>query len=105
MAQAENRRKELDYIFRNIDEGEKQLLSPLLDEVVFLEGRMAELKELPFVAVNPRNPALQKTTSAAKQYKECSQSYMNAIRILCNSLRKIDSNSADDLRRLLGEFE
>lgn len=105
MADTENRRKELDNIFRNIDEGEKQLLSPLIDEVVFLEQRMEELKRLPFVAVNAKNPALQKTTSAAKLYKECSQSYMNAIRILCNSLRKVDSNSADDLRRMLEEFE
>ncbi len=99
-----NRRAELDNIFRNIDEGEKQLLSPLLDEIVFLEGRMGELRGLPFVRVNPKNPAMQKTTSAAKLYKECSQSYMNAIRILCNSLRKIDDNAADDLRRRLEEF-
>lgn len=99
-----SRRAELDNIFRNIDEGEKQLLNPLIDQVVFLEGRMEELKKLPFVRVHPSNPAVQKTTSAAKIYKECSQSYMNAIRILCNSLRKVDDNSADDLRRRLEEF-
>lgn len=99
-----NRRAELDNIFRNIDEGEKQLLSPLLDEIVFLEQRMEELKTFPWIRVSANNPALQKTTPAAKQYKECSQSYMNAIRILCNSLRKVDDNGADDLRRRLEEF-
>ena len=100
-----DRREQLNEIFRNIDEGEKILLDPLIEEVIFLEGRMRELKKLPFVRVNPKNPELQKTTSAAKIYKECSQSYMNAIRILCNSLRKIDDNAAEDLKRLLSAFQ
>lgn len=100
----DNRRTELDNIFRNINEGEKQLLNPLIDQVVFLEEEMNDLKKLPFVRIHPKDPAIQKTTPAAKLYKECSQSYMNAIRILCNSLRKIDDNSADDLRRRLEEF-
>ena len=99
-----DRLAELENIFRNIDEGEKELLKPLMSEVVFLETRMNELRKLPFVRVHPKNPEIQKTTSAAKLYKECSQSYMNAIRILCNSLRKIDSNSADDLRKRLEQF-
>ena len=99
-----DRLAELENIFRNIDEGEKELLKPLMSEVVFLETRMDELRKLPFVRVHPKNPEIQKTTSAAKLYKECSQSYMNAIRILCNSLRKIDSNSADDLRKRLEQF-
>lgn len=99
------RREQLDEIFRNIDEGEKILLDPLIEEVIFLEGRMQELKKLPFVRVHPEKPEYQKTTSAAKIYKECSQSYMNAIRILCNSLRKVDDSSADELKRMLREFQ
>lgn len=98
------RREELDEIFKNIDEDQKQLVNRLLDEVVFLEEQMAELKKLPFVNVHPKNPALQKTTSAAKLYKECSQSYMNAIRILSSLLQKVESSTQDELLKLLESF-
>lgn len=98
------RREELDEIFKNIDEDQKQLVNRLLDEVVFLEEQMANLKKLPFVNVHPKNPALQKTTSAAKLYKECSQSYMNAIRILSSLLQKVESSTQDELLKLLENF-
>ena len=99
------RREQLDEIFKNVDEGQKQLVDRLLDEVIFLEDQMTELKKLPFVNVHPQNPALQKTTSAAKLYKECSQSYMNAIRILSSILHKVESSAQDDLLKLLEGFE
>ena len=54
----------------------------LIDEIVFLEERMEELKRYPFIAVNPKNPALQKPTAASKQYKEFLQQYNNSMRLL-----------------------
>lgn len=98
------RREQLDEIFKNIDDDQKQLVNRLLDEVVFLEEKMTELKKLPFVNVHPKNPSLQKITSAAKLYKECSQSYMNAIRILSSLLQKVESSTQDDLLKLLENF-
>lgn len=98
------RREQLDDIFKNVEENEKELVNRLLDEVVFLEDKMAELKALPFVSVHPKNPALQKTTAAAKLYKECSQSYMNAIRILAGILHKVESSAEDELLKRLEEF-
>lgn len=98
------RREELDDIFRDVDEDEKKLCDRLIDEVVFLEDQMVRLKQLPFISVHPKNPALQKTTPAAKQYKECSQSYMNATRILLNILRKVESSAQDELLKRLEEF-
>lgn len=98
------RRKELDDIFKDIEENEKKLIDPLIDEVVFLEKQMNDLKEVPFINYHPKNPSLQKKTEAAKLYKEFSQSYMNAIRILCSLLNKIDSNAKDDLLKKLEEF-
>lgn len=99
------RREELDKIFENVDESERQLVNKLLDEVVFLEERMGELRSLPFVSVHPNNPALQKTTPAAKLYKECTQSYFNAIRILLNTLRKVETSEQNALLKRLEEFE
>lgn len=98
------RREQLDDIFKNVDEEQKQLVSRLLDEVVFLEDKMTELKKLPFVNVHPTNPALQKTTPAAKLYKECTQSYMNAIRILAGILHKVENSAQDELLKMLEEF-
>lgn len=98
------RREQLDEVFKSVGEEQKQLLSPLLDEVVFLEERMRELKKLPFISVHPKNSSLQKTTSAAKIYKECTQSYMNAIRILSNLLKTTDTSAEDELLGRLEEF-
>lgn len=98
------RRKEYDEIFRNVDETERQLVDRLIDEVVYYEEQMTELKKLPFISTNPKNPVQQKTTAAARLYKEYATSYMNAIRILLNILRKVETSAQDDLIRRLEEF-
>lgn len=98
------RKEELDDIFKDIEENEKKLIDPLLLEVIFLEEQMRELKKMPFINVHPTNPSLQRKTEAAKLYKECSQSYMNAIRILCSILSKVESSAQDELLRRLSEF-
>lgn len=99
-----NRKKEIYSLFDHVDEEERKLIGPLLDQVVFLEERMDELRKLPFIKINPKNPAQQKSTPASKLYKECMQSYMNAIRILLNTLRKVESSAADELLERLKEF-
>ena len=92
------RREILDDIFSGVEGNEKKLIDPLLDEIVFLENQMNDLK------INAKNSSLQKKTEAAKLYKECSQSYMNAIRILCSILHKVDSSAEDELMKKLEEF-
>lgn len=74
------RREKLDEIFKDLDENKKSLINPLLDNIAFLEQRMEELKKLPFIQIHPKDPTKQRPTTASKLYKECSQSYMNAIR-------------------------
>lgn len=100
-----DRIKQFTAMFENVEESQRELVQPLIGEVVFLEEKMAELKKLPFVHVHPKNKSLQKTTPAAKLYKECSQSYMNAIRILSSILRKAESSAADELAKILAEFD
>lgn len=98
------RRKEFDEIFKDVKDDEKKLVDKLLDEVVFLEERMTYLKTLPFISINPKKSTLQKITPAAKLYKECSQSYMNAIRILVGIVHKVESSAQDELLKKLEEF-
>lgn len=99
------RREQLDEIFKNVDDDQKQLVDHLLDEVVFLEEKMTELKKYPFIRFNPKDMAIQKPTAAAKLYKECNQSYMNAVRILLSLLNKVDASAQDELIKLLKEYE
>ena len=54
----------------------------LVEEIIFIEDKLVELKKLPFLAVNPKNPMQQKATPASKQYKELLQQYNNSLRLL-----------------------
>lgn len=54
----------------------------LVDEIIFIEEQLVYLKTLPFININPKNPMQQKTTPAAKQYKELLQQYNNSLRLL-----------------------
>ena len=54
----------------------------LVDEVVFIEKQLEELKKLPFIKINPKDPTQQKATPAAKQYKELLQQYNNTMKFL-----------------------
>ena len=98
------RRQEYDDLFKDVDQSEKRLVDHLIDECVYYEEQMEELKKLPFINIHPKKPALQKMTPAARLYKEFATSYMNAIRILLNILRKVESSAQDELLRRLEEF-
>lgn len=100
----EERLKELQDLFADIDKKERILINDLLKEVVYLEEEMQILRTKPFLSVHPKNPTLVRQSPAAKLYKECSQSYMNAIRILLTTLRKADTSAQDELLKKLEEF-
>ena len=100
-----NRKDELNGIFKDIDSNVKKLVDPLIDEIIFLEESMNNLKRLPFIRIHEKDPTKQKTTPAAKQYKEFSQSYMNAIRILCGLLNKTDNSATSELIKRLEGFK
>ena len=68
----------------------------LIDEIVFIEQRMAELKQYPFIAVNPKNPAQQKPTAASRQYKELLQQYNNCLRLLLRITGDIGGDSEEE---------
>lgn len=99
-----NRRKELDEICKDLDEKDKKLLDPLLDEIVDLENQLSYLRALPQIKVNPKDKNMQKKTEAAKLRKECSQSYMNALRIVAGQLNKVESTAKDELLQKLEEY-
>ena len=70
----------LKYVCPN--ESETELFQKLIAEYVEIEKRLDELRKLPFIKVHPKDPAKQKATPAAKQYKELLQQYTNITKIL-----------------------
>ncbi len=95
-----NRKDELLKVFEDVDQT-KDIITPMIDDVVFLEQQLEELRKLPFIKVNPKNPAQQKPTPAAKQYKELLQQYNNCIKILTGILRKDAIEEESPLRTFL----
>lgn len=78
-------------------------LMPLIDEVLFLEKNLTEVKKLPFIKVHPNDPSRQKATPAAKQYKELLQQYTNIIRLLMRATGTDESDEESPLRRWMNE--
>ena len=101
----ENRLEQLRAIFDKIDDDKKQVIEPLLHDVVWMEQRLAELKAMPQIRVDKNNPQRQETTPAFRQWKEMQQQYLNSIKVLMTALYRVESDAADELMRKLEEFE
>lgn len=95
-----SRKEELLKIFEEIEDT-KDIILPMIDDVVFLEEQLEALRKLPFIRINPQDPSMQKTTPAAKQYKELLQQYNNCIKILTGILRKDAPEEDSPLRAFL----
>lgn len=95
----------LKKIFEGVDEDKRDVIMPLLDDVIFIEERLAELRKLPMIRVHPKNPARQEVTPAGKQYKEYMQSYLNAIKVLQTTLYRAGEGGESPLLKALKEFE
>lgn len=98
------RLEELKAIFENVEEDKQKLAQQLIEEADFLEGRLAELRRLPFIKTHPEKPELQKRTEAGKLYKEHIQSYCNVIKILNGILQKNSIEEADEFDEFAAEF-
>lgn len=78
---------------------DNELVDQLIDEIIFLENQLIELKKLPFISVNPKNSMQQKSTPAAKQYKEFLQQYANCIKVLARVTGQDDKEEDSPLRK------
>lgn len=90
---------ELMKVIKDIDKEKAIVLRPLVEDIVFIEERMQELRKLPQIRVSSTNKAIQKATPASKQYKELMQSYLNAVKVLMNAIYR--SGGDDDGNELL----
>lgn len=95
-----DRKQELLNIFAAVEDT-KGIIIPMIDDVVFIEQQLQDLRRLPFIKVHPDYPEIQKPTAAAKQYKELLQQYNNCIKILIGIVRKDAPEEVSPLRAYL----
>ena len=95
-----DRKQELLNIFAAVEDT-KGIIIPMIDDVVFIEQQLQDLRKLPFIKVHPNYPEIQKPTAAAKQYKELLQQYNNCIKILIGIVRKDAPEEVSPLRAYL----
>lgn len=89
------RLESLKAIFEKVDADKAAVISPLLPQVVFMEQRLEELRNVPHIRIHPKNPARQEITAAGKQYKELMQSYLNAVKVLQMTLSRYSVEEKD----------
>lgn len=89
------RLESLKAIFEKVDADKAAVISPLLRQVVFMEQRLDELRNVPHIRIHPKNPARQEITAAGKQYKELMQSYLNAVKVLQMTLSRYSVEEKD----------
>lgn len=99
-----NRAAKLRKLCEGIDGASKAITEQLIDEIAFIESQLRELRQYPFIAINPKNPAQQKPTPAAKQYKEFLQQYNNCIKILLGVVGKESGGETSPLREYLNKL-
>lgn len=93
------RAQELLELVTKVDEKNKTKAVQLVQEIAFIEENLRELKKHPFIAVNPKNPAQQKSTPAAKLYKELLQQYNNSLKLLFRLTGDAETDEESPLRK------
>ena len=93
-----------------IPEESLELVISVIDDVVFLEERLTELKKLPFIEINPKNPVKQRSTPASKLYKEFLQQYINCIKMIESIIyrdKRLEGDEAEEspLRKWFNEHK
>ena len=76
---------------------------PLINEMVYLEEQLDELRGLPKIKRHPSDPSKQKTTPAAKLYKEYLQQYTIIVRILMRVTGADEVEEDSPLRKWMNE--
>lgn len=103
------RKEEIAKALHGLTAETRAIVTPLIDEVVFIEENLEYLKKLPFISVNPKNNVQQKYTPAYKQYKELYQQYTVGIKILLSVIddkaEAIDSPLQKYFKERLEKFE
>ena len=95
-----NRREELEKI---LNDANNSFVSPLIDEIMYMEDQLNILRPLPKIRVNPADNSQQKITPAWKMYKECVQQYLNAVKLLSGVTKTDVDTEESPLRKWVNQ--
>jgi hypothetical protein len=76
---------------------------PLINDMVYLENQLDQLRALPKIRVDEENPAKQKSTPASKMYKEYLQQYVNVVKVVQKAAGPDGSEADSPLRAWIRE--
>lgn len=93
-----NRKESLLNLFKEIDS--KELITQSIDELLFLEEQLQELRQVPHLKYHPTNKNISKRTEAGKLYKDYLQQYNNLVKSLISVLQKNDTENDDSPLRI-----
>jgi len=82
------RKDEILKLLNGQSEKSIKVIEEIIDDFVYLEEQLKELRALPKILVNKENPALQKLTPAAKLYKEYLVQYSNLVKIILSAVEE-----------------
>ena len=95
------RSEELMKLCGSLDESTQKVVRRVILEIAFLEDQLDNLRQLPFIEINPKNPSQQRSTPAAKMYKEFLQQYNNCIKVMLSARGKSETTEDSPLREYL----
>lgn len=99
------RDEKLKSFFENVDEDKREFALDTVDEYLFFIDRIAELRELPYIRIDKKNPERQMLTPAAKLIREYSQAVDAKRKTLLMILYRVENSTADELLNVLKQFE
>lgn len=96
------RREELTKYIREKRPDDESILRPLVDDVIYLEVTMDELRKLPMVERHPSDQTKVRPSGSAKLYKELLQQYNNCMKlILVRESVNADGDEESPLRQYM----
>lgn len=103
MADTKARLERLKDIISKVDQDKAEVIEPLLTDILFMEGRLNELRALPHLKISKKDNARQEITAAGKQYKETMQAYLNALKVVQTTLSRFAVEEQDAFDEWLQE--
>lgn len=82
---------------------DKKEVSRLVDEIVFIESKLAEIKTIPFYKVHPEDPLRQKVLPAGKLYRELLQQYNSSLKLFASMTGHDMGDEESPLRKWVKE--
>lgn len=98
-------REELIHFFDIVDDDKRAFALDTLDEYLYFKAQIEQLRKLPLIRIDKKNPEKQLITPAGKLIKEYSQVIDAKRGTLLRILYRVESTAADELLNILSEFE